>query len=197
MTTIEYYYNNPFPMYNSTIQKLGIKKGNKDELLDVIKNNPLFCRDQKAIEYDYFVEGIEKYIALYIKDNENIVGCATIYKGKYYGDDIEIIGICVPISSEKKYGTLLLNKIKEIANKFGSKKIGLSAKDSNKEFYLKNGFLIDARLKPEIYSRGVSDSEIDYDLDMSYTLNKTGGKKRKTNKKRNNKSKTRKNQSKR
>lgn len=193
--SIEYFYINPFPMYSSIFEKLSIKKGNKDELLSVIKNNPLFCRKQKAISYDYFIESIEKYISLYIKDNENIVGCATFYKGKYYGDDTEITGICVPISSEKKYGTLLLNKLKEIANKFGSKKIGLAAKDSNKDFYLKNGFVVDARFKPEIYDRRAPDSEIDYDLDMSHTINRTGGNK-KTNKKRNNKSKTRKNRSK-
>ena len=126
----------------------------------------------------------------FIKDDENIVGCATFYKGKYYGDDTEITGICVPFSSEKKYGTLLLNKIKEIANKFGSKKIGLAAKDSNKDFYLKNGFVVDARLKPEVYDRRAPDSEIDYDLDMSHTINRTGGKK-KTNRKRKYKSKTR------
>ena len=191
---IEYYYTNPFTMYNSIFQKIGIIKGNKDELLSVVKNNPLFCRDQKAITNDYFIKTIEKELGLYIKDNGNIVGCATFYKGKYYGDDTEITGICVPINSEKKYGTLLLNKIKEIASKFGSKKIGLSAKDSNKEFYLKNGFSVDARLKPEIYDTEVPDSEIDYDLDMSYTINRSGGKK-KTNKKRKYKSKTRKSKS--
>ena len=50
--------------------------------------------------------------------------------------------------------------------------------------------MVDARLKPEVYDRRAPDSEIDYDLDMSHTINRTGGKK-KTNRKRKYKSKTR------
>lgn len=198
--SIEYYYLNPFVKYNEIFEQLGCKKGNKNELLRVIKLNPKFCRNQKAINLDYLIESISQDVVIYITDGEGtsynnyIVGTATIYLNSRYNNNITITGICVPFSSDKKYGTLLLNMIKNIGTKIGSKQINLAAKDSNADFYLKNGFIINKRYLPEIRSR--SSDKIDYDLDMVYTFNKTGGKKRKTYKKRNNKSKTRKNLSK-
>ncbi len=198
--SIEYYYLNPFVKYNEIFEQLGCKKGNKNELLRVIKLNPKFCRNQKAINLDYLIESISQDVVIYITDGEGtsynnyIVGAATVYINSRYNNNITITGICVPFSSDKKYGTLLLNMIKNIGTKIGSKQINLAAKDSNADFYLKNGFIINKRYLPEIRSR--SSDKIDYDLDMSYTLNKTGGKKRKTYRKRNNKSKTRKNLSK-
>jgi len=93
----------------------------------------------------------------------------------------------------KKYGTLLLNVVKRIGEKIKSDVIYLGAKDSNKDFYLKNGFIINKRYKPEKYDRLAQESEIDYDVDMKYTLNLVGGKIKKhksTNKKRKYKSKT-------
>jgi len=198
--SIEYYYLNPFVKYNEIFEQLGCKKGNKNELLRVIKLNPKFCRNQKAINLDYLIQSISRDVVIYITDGEGtsynnyIVGCATIYLNSRYNNNITITGICVPFSSDKKYGTLLLNMIKNIGKKIGSKQINLAAKDSNADFYLKNGFSINKRYLPEIQSR--SSNEIDYDLDMVYAFNKTGGKKRKTYKKRNYKLKTRKNRSK-
>ena len=198
--SIEYYYLNPFVKYNEIFEQLGCKKGNKNELLRVIKLNPKFCRNQKAINLDYLIESISRDVVIYITDGEGtsynnyIVGCATIYLNSRYNNNITITGICVPFSSDKKYGTLLLNMIKNIGKKIGSKQINLAAKDSNADFYLKNGFSINKRYLPEIQNR--SSNEIDYDLDMVYAFNKTGGKKRKTYKKRNYKLKTRKNRSK-
>ncbi len=195
--SIEYYYLNPFVKYNEIFEQLGCKKGNKNELLRVIKLNPKFCRNQKAINLDYLIESISRDVVIYITDGEGtsynnyIVGAATIYLNSRYNNNITITGICVPFSSDKKYGTLLLNMIKNIGKKIGSKQINLAAKDSNADFYLKNGFTINKRYLPEMQSR--SSNEIDYDLDMIYTFNKTGGKKKKTHKKRNNKSKTLKN----
>ena len=192
--SIEYYYLNPFVKYNEIFEQLGCKKGNKNELLRVIKLNPKFCRNQKAINLDYLIQSISRDVVIYITDGEGtsynnyIVGCATIYLNSRYNNNITITGICVPFSSDKKYGTLLLNMIKNIGTKIGSKQINLAAKDSNADFYLKNGFTINKKYLPEIRSR--SSDVIDYDLDMVYIFNKTGGKKRKTYKKRNNKLKT-------
>lgn len=197
--SIEYYYIDRLGKYSSVFEESGCKKGNKNELLRVIKLNPKFCRNQKAINLDYFIQSIDRDLVIYITDGEGtsynnyIVGASTIYLNSRYNNNITITGICVPFSSDKKYGTLLLNMIKNIGKKIGSKQINLAAKDSNADFYLKNGFIIDERYLPEMQSR--SSNEIDYDLNMVYTFNKTGGKlkKRKTYKKRNNKTKTRKN----
>jgi predicted GNAT family N-acyltransferase len=197
--TIEYYYINPFNKYNKAFEELGYKKGNINELLRIIKINPLFCRNQKAINYDYFIKSISQDAVIYITDDENvsynnyIVGCCTLYINSSSNSNITITGICVPFSSEKKYGTLLLNAVKRIGEKIKSDVIYLGAKDSNKDFYLKNGFIINKRYKPEKYDRLAQESEIDYDVDMKYTLNLVGGKIKKhnsTNKKRKYKSKT-------
>jgi hypothetical protein len=188
---IEYYYINPFVKHNNVLEELGCKKGNVNELLRVIKLNPKFCRNQKAINYDYFIKSLSQDVVIYITDGENtsynnyIVGCCTIYINSSYNSNLTVTGICVPFSSEKKYGTLLLNMVKRLGEKIKSKQINLGAKDSNSNFYLKNGFKINKRYLPEKYNRFDSDSEIDYDVDMIYTFNYSGGKKRKTIKRNN------------
>jgi GNAT superfamily N-acetyltransferase len=196
--TIEYFYITPYVDYNAIFEESGCKKGNLDELLRIVKMNPAFCRNQKAIGYNYFTRILTSESVIYITDNEGvsynnyIVGACAIRIDKKY-TDINIIGLCVPFSSDKKYGTLLINKVKDITKKLGFKTIMLGAKDSNKEFYEKNGFFVTNRSKPEIYNRRAPDSEIDYDVDMSFTFNDRGGRRkiRKTNKKRKYKSKTR------
>ena len=179
--TIKGYYINPFNKYNNEFEELGYKKGNLNELLRIIKLNPLFCRDQKAISYDYFIKSISQDAVIYITDDENvsynnyIVGCCTIYINIVRNSNITITGLCVPFSSDKKYGTVLLNIVKKLGEKIKSFVINLAAMDSNKDFYLKNGFTINKRYKPEVYNRLAPDSEINYDLDMIYTLNRVGG----------------------
>ena len=87
--TIEYFYINPFVKYNNYFEELGCKKGNKNELLRIIKANPLYCRNQKAINYDYFLESISRDVVIYITYDErvsynNYIVAAAVYKDKRY-----------------------------------------------------------------------------------------------------------------
>lgn len=146
--TIYYYYlsENPDEEINDNIfLSSGCKLGNYNILYQQISLNPYFCRDQKGISYDYFLQNIGKNPTLYIVDNDitepnkNIVGALFFYNDLFIG----IYGICVPTKSEKKYGTLLINKLKTIGYKLGAKGITLSTEKINVEFYKKNGFQID------------------------------------------------------
>ena len=146
--TINYYYlsENPDEEINDNVfLSSGCKLGNYDILYKQISSNPYFCRDQKGISYEYFLQNIGKEPTIYIVDNDiidqtkNIVGALFFYTGLFIG----IYGICVPTKSEKKYGTLLISKLKTIGYKLGAKGITLSTEKINLEFYKKNGFQID------------------------------------------------------
>ena len=146
--TINYYYlsENPDEEINDNIfLSSGCKLGNYDTLYRQISSNPYFCKDEKGISYEYFLQNIGKEPTIYIIDNDimdqtkNIVGALFFYTGLFIG----IYGICVPTKSEKKYGTLLINKLKTIGYKLGAKGINLSTEKINVEFYKKNGFQID------------------------------------------------------
>ncbi len=180
--TIEYYYlsQNPDEEINDDIfLKSGCKLGNYNTLYQQISLNPTFCKDEKGISYKYFLEGVGKEPTIYIVDtdiidhNKNIVGALFFYTGLFIG----IYGICVPTKSEKKYGTLLISKLKNIGYKLGAKGITLSTEKINLEFYKKNGFQID------------NSDPGSTTINMTYYITSGGNKLTKINKKHNYKTK--------
>ena len=150
---VDFYYILPakYINYQNTLSSLNINKGNLTELLDQTSNNKLFCRedDKNDIDYNYFIELIKlnNDICIYIVDNDlpsdkNIAGCC-IFSIEHFDekDNISIWGICVPYSSSKKYGTQLLNKLKQFTKYSNIDNIQLSAGKNYINFYKKNDFI--------------------------------------------------------
>ena len=110
------------------------------ELLKQVKNNPQFCRDQKAINYEYFLDSINNHTVIYITDEtDSIVGCCSI---GINDTCIIIYGMSVPISCIKKRGTLLIQKVKELGYALKCTSITLAACKSVQTFYEKNEFVV-------------------------------------------------------
>jgi hypothetical protein len=151
---IQFYYTLPskYSEYENTLLKLDINKGNLTELLNQVKNNKQFCReeDENDINYEYFIESIElnNDICLYIvdldiPDNFNIAGCCVFsIQDIDEKKSILIWGICVPNRSPKKYGTQILNKLKQFGKYSNINNIQLSAGKNYINFYKKNNFVL-------------------------------------------------------
>ena len=126
--------------YLSTFEDIGCIPGDIHELIKQVKNNPQFCREQKAISYDFFLDSINNNTVIYITDDtDNIVGCCSIGINESF---IIIYGISVPVSYTKKRGTLLIQKIKELGYALKCSSITLAASESVKIFYEKNDFIV-------------------------------------------------------
>jgi hypothetical protein len=122
-------------------RSIGCIVGNKTKLLKAVSDNDLFCRgDDESINYHYFVDSIKRNDCIYIMHNGNIVACCTFtihIREKY----IYLHGICVPI---KGYGTMLINKIKELCAILELDEINLNISSNTvKPFYEKNGFIVE------------------------------------------------------
>jgi len=152
--------NSYLPLFYS----IGCIDGDREYLLQEITNNDKFCRDQQNISYDYFLESIKKDTCLYITEKGKVFGCCSIIINR---GGIVIYGICVPESSKKGSGTLLIDKIKELANSLGIA-ISLSASSKVKKFYEKNGFT-------EVGKSLIDDDDDDDDILMVF---RRGGKSR-------------------
>ena len=162
--------------YSDTFRSLDCVEGDRNNLVAQVTGARDFCKDERSISYDFFLQSINNNTVLYIKsDSENVLGCCSISIDSPY--NITIYGICVPDRGIKGIGTALIDKLKELANSLGLISINLSADPSAQTFYLKNGFKIFN------YKDSDSDSDIDSEYSMMrYTLTK-GGKKTKKSKK--------------
>lgn len=180
-----YYYlnkNEADKQYSEIFNNIGCDKGSREYLLNVVKNNKLFCRDQRGIDHDYFIQSMEKdNIIIYITDDKKklILGACSLYNSHI----ITIHSICVPKDNDdvilKGIGTLLLNKIKELAYKLNVKRILVSVNNNVKKFYEKNGFT-----ELDLNNNGISNNNSD-SIEMNFNVNVEGGRRRiKTNKKR-------------
>ena len=163
--------------YSTQIEQCGCVEGNRAELITQIESNPQFCRDQRAISYNYFVGTLKNDSIIYIKNSDNnILGACSIELGRW----MIIYGICVPYDdSIKGIGTILLDKVKCIGELIKAYSITLSAKPSVSRFYKKNGFVTDED----------DSDEDDYHIgiNMIYKFEKTpatGGKRKTTSQKR-------------
>ena len=160
---VDFYYilSSKYGYYVDSLHAIGIDEGDYKNILREVTNNPHFCRDSESIEYWYFLELVQlsskRDLCIYIEDQQQIVGCCII---SIENNEIIIWGLCVPVASPKKYGSLILNKIKEFGKKAGLKLISLSAHKSVLAFYTKNGF-------------APSDEDEDYEresIPMKYSL---------------------------
>jgi hypothetical protein len=131
--------------YSDTFRSLNCVEGDRNNLVEQVASAKDFCKDGRAIDYDYFLETIKKETVLYIKtdsDSENVLGCCSISINS--PDYIGISGICVPDRGIKGIGTVLIDKLKELANTLGLISINItvvmSKETTAQSFYLKNGF---------------------------------------------------------
>jgi hypothetical protein len=178
--------------YSDTFRTLACIEGDRNNLVEQVSSARDFCKDERAIGYEYFLQSINTDTVLYIEsDSGNVLGCCSISIN--YPDYISISGICVPNRGNKGIGTALIDKLKEIANSLELHTIGLSALPSAQTFYLKNGFKIfDHKNRNDDIIDSDNDSIIDIDSDMHidseysmmrYTLPKAGkNKSKKVNK---------------
>ena len=129
--------------YSYAFENIGCIPGDVNELLKQVKNNPNFCRDQKALNYDYFVSSITNHTVIYMTDDtDNIVGCCSIGIIGINKTFIIIYGISVPETCVKKRGTLLIQKIKELGYSLKCSSITLATSEYVQVFYEKNGFAV-------------------------------------------------------
>jgi hypothetical protein len=154
--------------YVDLFHTIGCSEGNKVELLNQVKNNNKFCRNEEGMDYDFFIQSLEnKDIVIYItqRDNKNILGACSLSVITYSDIPyITIYSICVPQNEDLRgIGSLLLTKVKEFASILRVKKISLYANKAVEDFYKKNGFTNSGQISG-----------------MTYTLE--GGRKRKTTK---------------
>jgi predicted GNAT family N-acyltransferase len=131
--------------YLPFLKKYGCMDGDIEYLYNKIQENPKFCRDQKNIGYQQFLDSINKTTCLYIKENDSVLGVCTIaiISSRQSFDRVARIllkGICVPSSSQKGTGTLLIRKLQELAINLNME-ISLSAMPDIVPFYEKNGFI--------------------------------------------------------
>ena len=120
-----------------------------NELVNEIRTNPVFCRSQEAITQSYFERKLYTDITIFIRDPDlmnKIVGALTLelinHRDANYPIEIFISALCVPNSSSKKYGSQLINKVKQLAARMGINGIYLEACRKNCHFYRKLGFRI-------------------------------------------------------
>ena len=141
MSELKYYvvYNDKERPYVSVFHEIGCIEGDRDYLYEEVNKNPLFCRDQKNIGYSYFLDSMKSRTCLYITDENRIVlgACSIVIS-----HEVIIYGICVPTSSLKGTGTLLINKLKQFASIL-NKGVSLTATPLLQPFYEKNGFIVD------------------------------------------------------
>jgi hypothetical protein len=138
-----YYFNKKEDeKYSEIFNSINFVEGNKYFLLNQVKANSNFCRNQESIiSYEYFVQCMEgDDIIIYItkNDSDNILGASSI---SIEHNSISIYSICVPKNEEiKGIGTNLLEKIKELATTLKLEYIEIYAEEEVKPFYIKNNF---------------------------------------------------------
>lgn len=168
-------------IYSEIFKEIKCDEGSREYLLSVVEKNESFCRNQEGIDYEYFLNSMKiDDIIIYITEDKKklILGACSL---SIHSHIIRIHSICVPKYNDdvilKGIGTLLLNKIKELAYNLKVKRILVSVNDNVKKFYEKNGFT-------ELYlnNYGINNNNSD---SIEMKLNVEGGRRRiKTNKKR-------------
>ena len=187
--------------YSTQLADYECVEGDRTKLLTQVRENEEFCRDQKAISYDYFIQSLSQYSCIYIENESGkILGACSIGLGVY----IIVYAICVPVGGPG-IGTLLLNNVKSIGKVIGAVSIGLSADTSVYKFYERNGFTVtdtkyDSDSEPDTPSESDEPSERRSatrtkkisGYGMTYNLKRTGGRKYHTKNKKNKKKTSRK-----
>lgn len=80
-------------------------------------------------------------IILYIKDNKLITGIALLNLD--FNNELYICGMYTSETNDKKYGSYLMDMIKNLCKNIDVNKISLSPIDDNvKQFYIKNKFYL-------------------------------------------------------
>ena len=108
----------------------------KEDLISLVELNPNLCKGETSfVQMDYLVRSIrdDNSMVVYVEEAGEMKGIVVFSK---VHDEIQLPVIC----ASKGYGSLLLNKVKEIATRLRVTSIRLVSKKATMEFYLKNGF---------------------------------------------------------
>ena len=110
----------------------------KEDLISLVELNPNLCKGETSfVQMDYLVRSIrdDNSMVVYVEEAGEMKGVVVFSK---VHDEIQLPVIC----ASKGYGSLLLNKVKEIAGRLGVTSIRLVSKKATMDFYLKNGFTV-------------------------------------------------------
>ena len=110
----------------------------KEDLISLVELNPNLCKGETSfVQIDYLVRSIrdENSMVVYVEEAGEMKGIVVFSK---VHDEIQLPVIC----ASKGYGSLLLNKVKEIATRLRVTSIRLVSKKATMDFYLKNGFTV-------------------------------------------------------
>ena len=132
----------PSEHYYELLNDIDIHEGQPfDYVKQSVLQHTAFCRDAIGLSPPFLLWALKSsQISIYLEDETGAVcgACGVNVKT----DCLYIEGICVAVE-KKRYGTLLINKISEIAVRLEKPKIILEAhKEANIDFYRKNGFSV-------------------------------------------------------
>ena len=140
----------------------------KEDLISLVELNPNLCKGETSfVQMDYLVRSIrdDNSMVVYVEEAGEMKGVVVFSK---VHDEIQLPVIC----ASKGYGSLLLNKVKEIAGRLGVTSIRLVSKKATMDFYLKNGFTVAGNTGGFLFF-------------MEYKVAKGGGKRKSRTKSRN------------
>jgi hypothetical protein len=145
----------------------------REELISLVDSTPDLCRGQTSsvqLSYLQLLLGDENNCVVYIEEAGVIKGI-TVFMVVH--DVIHLYVIC----ATKGFGSILLEKVKQIGRQLGLKTISLVSKKETVGFYTKNGFNIVSNTSEIIYN-------LEYNLTGGRRQHKKGKSKSKTTRKR-------------
>ena len=120
----------------------------REELISLVESTPDLCRGQTSsvqLSYLQLLLHDENNCVVYIEETGIIKGI-TVFMVVH--DVIQLHIIC----ATKGFGSILLEKVKQIGRKLGLKTISLVSKKETVGFYTKNGFNIVSNTNEIIYN---------------------------------------------
>lgn len=186
MADIQIYYLSQ-PQNKKALDLLGINLdtviGNGDisieELRSLISSDRSFCRDEKSIDYRYFLSTLTTDIILYAEMEGRVVGALSfMFNSNKTERFINLEGICSPEKYSKLgIGQELIDTLIRIGRSFDINYIKLDCKGERLMNYYRSkfGFKIYKESKPNYDSDDDSDEEYEPHYYMSLDLSTTSG----------------------
>jgi GNAT superfamily N-acetyltransferase len=132
------YYHPSKKVYSNCIYEIEKTDMNASEIIEQIKLNRVFCRDEKSINRQELSSYVSDGITFFIYDG--------VLKGLINFDinmgAISVRGLCVP-EEYKGNGTVLINAVKSFASTNDMSRINLTSYGDVHNFYKKQGFAIE------------------------------------------------------
>jgi len=190
MSNIELYSLIPSNL-NRGLEKMGINlisilppgSKNINDVIDEIKANPNFCRNEMGINYTHFVSLISSDISIYALLDGKIAGLlAFMILDDLEGRKILLHGLCSPIEyANKGIGKTLVQTLIRIGKLLNVDNIELQCRgDSLMKYYSKFGFIV--KYKNMGYDSDDDDEDHHVYYNMCLNLSTTTGGKKKSKK---------------